>query len=854
MFRIINLLVFQVIFTYVVQAQLTAWGDTTICQGGQAQLFASGGGTGYYWTSYPTDPSLTVPQTQNPIVSPDTTTMYVVQSNIATGNLIFNGSFELGNVGFSSEYFYNPVTITEEGTYAVVTDAHTVHPNFFCNEDHTTGSGKFMAINGSETPNEKVWYLSLDLVEPDTKYEFATWITSIHPDNPAILQFSINGVLVGEPFQAYSTTCDWYQFFHIWDSDTNTTAMISIVNQNTVPSGNDFALDDISFATVIAYYDTVWVEVLPQLTSNFVVPVASCTGQPVEVFYTGNAADTAEYYWDFDGAEIISGGGAGPYQLVWDSPGDYTISLWVEDEGSCTSDTSYHQITIHEHPMVEVSADQTFIPYGESTTLHGVISGNPGPLSFSWFPSDLLADPNSLDTETLGLTSTTKFFLTVTDQSTGCQSKDSITIIVTGGVLLAEAWADPEGVCLGESTQLHVIASGGTGSYQYYWTSNTSGFTSDEQDPVVFPEVTTVFTVEVDDSLTSVTAEVNVIVYPLIIANAGEDTTIDYGTQAILHGTINTGANEVNFYWQPDSLLENPGAISPTTIPLTETNRFIFWVGDPLTGCESGRDTVFVFVEGGDLNIQIFASSDTICKGDVVELMGTVSGGYPPGYSFTWKDAQGNILSTEPTLIAAPESTSTYLLIVDDGFTTSQAEHTIVVNPVPAFSINEGSLVISACPFDSVTLKAVPFNEEWSYYWSNGSTSPEIRIGTTGIGFDAREFNVKVTNQQGCFQEREVTVVFDFGYCSSVGEIDPRHRVKLFPNPSGGYFSLEGDFPESEAILEISDLAGRVVHRDAIKLHKAQSKTLDLSFLESGSYQLILFTDGEQFYSRFIIF
>jgi hypothetical protein len=231
--------------------QLVASGDTAICQEGSAQLSASGGGASYYWTSFPTDPSLFIPQEQNPVVSPQVSTMYVVQSNIATGNLILNGSFELGVMGFSSEYVNNQETIMDEGTYAVVNDAHLVHPNFFCNDDHTSGNGKFMAVNGAGVANVKVWYLTLNNVQPQTRYEFSTWITSLYPTNPATLQFSINGELMGQPFQAYPATCIWYQFFFIWDSDTNDYATISIVNQNTILSGNDFALDDISFATVL---------------------------------------------------------------------------------------------------------------------------------------------------------------------------------------------------------------------------------------------------------------------------------------------------------------------------------------------------------------------------------------------------------------------------------------------------------------------------------------------------------------------------------------------------------------------------------------------------------------------------
>jgi hypothetical protein len=87
--------------------QPVASGDTTICEGGHAQLSASGGGESYFWYSYPLDSSLQVPQEQNPVVSPHVSTMYVVQSNITTGNLILNGTFEQGTSGFSSDYVNN---------------------------------------------------------------------------------------------------------------------------------------------------------------------------------------------------------------------------------------------------------------------------------------------------------------------------------------------------------------------------------------------------------------------------------------------------------------------------------------------------------------------------------------------------------------------------------------------------------------------------------------------------------------------------------------------------------------------------------------------------------------------------
>ena len=76
------------------------------------------------------------------------------------------------------------------------------------------------------------------------------------------------------------------------------------------------------------------------LTSDFLLPDTACRSCIVEIIYTGNASDTATYYWDFDGANVISGSGQGPYMVEWPTDGDKTVSLYVEEAGYITDTTS----------------------------------------------------------------------------------------------------------------------------------------------------------------------------------------------------------------------------------------------------------------------------------------------------------------------------------------------------------------------------------------------------------------------------------------------------------------------------------------------------------------------------------
>jgi hypothetical protein len=99
--------------------------------------------------------------------------------------------------------------------------------------------------------------------------------------------------------------------------------------------------------------------------------------------------------------------------------------------------------------------------------------------------------------------------------------------------LSATATADPSTVCAGQTTQLNATASGGSGSYTYQWSSVPAGFTSNLQNPVVTPSISTQYSVVVSDGTGSTSASTNVTVNQSATAIAGNDTTCAYITSSI---------------------------------------------------------------------------------------------------------------------------------------------------------------------------------------------------------------------------------------------------------------------------------------------------------------------------------
>ena len=271
--------------------------DTVILAGTSANLWASGADYLYWIDSndsiLSSNPFLTV--------SPAISTMYYVagQNMVASvdDNLVYNGDFEMGNEGFTSEYYYS-TNLWPNGYYYVGPNAHNYHPGFYNWPDHTTGTGNYMIINGSELPNTNVWTQTV-AVTPNTNYAFSTWVCSVGgtPSNPAELarlQFSVNGMQLGNVFTAPNVYGVWSHYYEVWNSGNNTSATLTILNQHTAGGGNDFGIDDISFfpLTECSVTDSILVAVIgyPDNVQDIdcVFPPDSNAFEMVELFQTPN--------------------------------------------------------------------------------------------------------------------------------------------------------------------------------------------------------------------------------------------------------------------------------------------------------------------------------------------------------------------------------------------------------------------------------------------------------------------------------------------------------------------------------------------------------------------------------------
>lgn len=107
-------------------------------------------------------------------------------------------------------------------------------------------------------------------------------------------------------------------------------------------------------------------------TSAFTVTGPVCIGQTSTVTYTGTAPASGTYVWNFAGGTIVSGSGAGPYQIRWTTSGTKNVTLSVSS-GGCTSAVTSRAVSVTPMPSITLPSS-TYSCQGSSATLTPVVS------------------------------------------------------------------------------------------------------------------------------------------------------------------------------------------------------------------------------------------------------------------------------------------------------------------------------------------------------------------------------------------------------------------------------------------------------------------------------------------------
>ena len=442
--------------------------DTTICAGQQLMLRAETNQPGYCWSPLATlsDPSL-----ENPIATPAATTTYFCTSTVLGNNLVYNGDFSKGDVGFTSDYFsITPETGTAE--YTIGATPSTWSGVLGNCADHTSGSGNMMMVSGF-TGVANIWSQKVAL-QPNTNYLFSGWIQSLSATNPATLSFSINGAVMGS-ILAPAGTCTWSPFNIVWNSGDSTNALLSLVSQGDI-NGSFFALDDISFAPFHTGYDSVNVTLIAYPTLKVHADTTICGPYTVPLSATGASG----YSWS-PGATLSDSTVADPLASTTATT-SYIVTAF-NDPACSARDTE--KVTVLPVPVFGLTpAGASEVCQGTSFTLTAQ-----GGDTYQW--ASTLQGPGLSLQNTLTTTGILTDTFAVAIYDSACLVSDTLYSVVTVDTIPVLSLSASNSINCSEG-QATLMVSGGNG---YTWTPASTLSNALSAAPVASPSVTTWYTV-----------------------------------------------------------------------------------------------------------------------------------------------------------------------------------------------------------------------------------------------------------------------------------------------------------------------------------------------------------------------
>jgi gliding motility-associated-like protein len=318
--------------------------------------------------------------------------------------------------------------------------------------------------------------------------------------------------------------------------------------------------------------------------------------------------------WDFGEASLANDISADQHPVyTYPAMGIKNVMLITTNSKGCR-DTVIKQANIFDKPPIDLSFRDTLICIPDAVRL---IAGGSG--IFSWSPSAGMDNSNSA-TPTVAPRNITTYYVQLNDN--GCINTDSVKVRVTDHVDL-QAMNDTL-ICATDTIRLRSISNG----FQYSWTPAIQCLDPFAKNPLVVTNNTTTYQVTARIGSCTATDQVVVKTVPYPLALAGRDTTICFGTTALLNGHTDGNA----FIWTPATSLSNAFILNPVAYP-AKTTAYVLAASDT-RGCpKQGRDTVIVNVLP---DISAFAGRDTVVVvGQPLQLQAT------GGNSYQWVPSTG---------------------------------------------------------------------------------------------------------------------------------------------------------------------------------------------------------------------
>ncbi|KPK83775.1 MAG: hypothetical protein AMS27_11910 [Bacteroides sp. SM23_62_1] len=577
----------------------------------------------------------------------------------------------------------------------------------------------------------------------------------------------------------------------------------------------------------------------------------------------------------------------GTYYYTWtsDQPGPsysfsnpvvspvVTTTYYVHVTDLTLSTVDSLTITVLPLPVVNAGAD-TNILYNTAVTLRGLVSGGSGFYSYNWSPENLFDYPFLQNPTTHNLQKSGLFTLQATDYQTGCSNTDQVLVILTGGTLDAGISVSSDTICPGDSIKLLALPTGGTGYYNYSWSSDPEGFVSSIASPSDIPAGSITYYVLISDTVNSDFASKKVVIHTV-----GEPEAADVST-CFGEPQIQLIAKGNNILWYDDITLNNIINTGDTLwVESSTLGQYSFYATQTDKRCVSPPAEVNLnIIELPDVTVNL--SEAFIEPGETVRLIASSTDNY------FWTPSDGLDRTDGDTVRASPSENTKYTVTgTNDQGCSNTAEISVYVYCEGCEQqeiIFDTAGVINYCPtnrvypdnadcswliypsgaksiylyFDSIDIKPGDYirlydgfdiNSELIGAFNNDNPpSGQIQSGSmlfirfqsntggTGLGFRAR---FRVNNPVGIEQSEFIS------------------GLNIYPNPVTGLMNIEfTSKEETEFTISVYNTLMQLLNNKKIQVLPGRNReVLDMTGLPPGVYFLQISSKGRRTVRKIIV-
>lgn len=469
--------------------------------------------------------------------------------------------------------------------------------------------------------------------------------------------------------------------FYLWSRSPQFTDTIS--EMETFKHGLRVGVDTLylkvgnNFTNACEKYDTVYIDYFPILYSPIIDKDTICENTSVQLAVALQNID--RFVWDFDNGSKDSTNRTPT--IFYGSPGDYNISLLVENFVCNAKDTTYLPLNVYNNDILLTSIPDTLVCRQDSVVFDQTATGT-NIIQYLWSSDSLFSDTlnnypldGKIQIQQGGIDT---FYVKVSNAF--CSQTDQLKVELIPFHLELDNVIDS--VCTPFSQQLSTTIIG-TDSFRIYLGNGSS--TNVDKTPTISFTTGGLYNIQlmgynnrcqIADTLIE-----PIRVFPGIELNYQQDTVICFGETTPLKIKHNqTGAA---FIWSVNSDLSAPLNNPQDSIILVSPSSPTVYYYQAINGICKADSSFSLDVD----NVEILLPDyNGVCLEDTLEIDSEVISNYPP-FTYTWSPVSDIIgPSNAGVIYVSPPSDRRYKLTVTDNIQCFDTASSLVEVNMPRFT------------------------------------------------------------------------------------------------------------------------------------------------------------------------